>query len=276
MSPIIAFTLDLENQHPNRSVDRRHVAITESLLDDLDDWGVTGTVFVVGDLIAESPDLIRSIAERGHEIGLHGADHQPLPEVGPKRFRAVTSAATESLTSLTGQPVVGFRAPIFSLTPDSAWAPEILSELGYVYSSSVLPARSPLFGWPGAPNEPFRWPSGLVEIPNPVAKIGPVRLPMLGGIYLRIAPDVLTRYIRHRLRYHPALWLYVHPYDLDPGEPRWAMPMVGPIGRRAMWWGRGRMRQRIEKLVAGSDLTMSAIAARQAAAPIFDPPIAIT
>lgn len=275
MNSAVAFTFDLEDHHPNRAVDRRYAATTESLLDDLDDWGVTGTVFVVGDLIAESPDLIRSIAERGHEVGLHGTDHQPLPQVGPQRFRAVTAAATESLAAVTGRPVLGFRAPTFSLVPASAWAPEILAELGYVYSSSVLPARNPLFGWPGAPTEPFRWPCGLVEIPNPVAKIGPVRLPMLGGIYLRIAPDILTRYARHRLRCHPALWLYVHPYDLDPGEPRWAMPMVGRIGRRAMWWGRGRMRQRVKKLVAGSDLTMSTIAAMQADAPIFDPPIEI-
>lgn len=272
MSPKLAFTFDLEDHHPERATRRRYVAVTEALLDDLDDWGVTGTVFVVGDLIAEAPYLIRSVVERGHEVGLHGADHRPLPEVGAPRFRAVTQAATEALASLTDTPVLGFRAPVFSLVPASAWAPEILTELGYAYSSSVLPARNPLFGWPGAPSEPFRWPCGLVEIPNPVVGFGPVRLPMLGGAYLRVAPGFLVGWARRRVRRHPAPWLYSHPYDFDPGEARWTMPTVGRLGQRVMWWGRGRMRRRVKELVAGSDLTLSAVAARHARARVFDPP----
>lgn len=271
MNSAVAFTFDLEDHHPNRAVDRRYAAITESLLDDLDDWGVTGTVFVVGELIAESTDLIRSIAERGHEVGLHGADHQPLPQVGPQRFRAVTAAATESLAAVTGRPVLGFRAPTFSLVPASAWAPEILAELGYVYSSSVLPVRNPLFGWPEAPAEPFRWPCGLVEIPIPVAGLGPIKLPLLGGVYLRVAPGFFIRWARRRLRHHPAPLLYAHPYDLDPDEARWAMPMVGRMGKQVMWWGRRRMRQRVGDLTAGSDLTLSAVAARHADAAVFGP-----
>ncbi len=272
MSPTIAFTFDLEDHRPDRAVERRYVAIVEPLLDDLDEWGVTGTVFVVGDLIAESPDLIRSIAERGHEVGLHGTDHSPLPELGPQRFRADVEAFTESLASVTGRPVLGFRAPTLSLVPASAWAPEILAELGYVYSSSVLPARNPLFGWPEAPAEPFRWPCGLVELPAPVVRLGPARLPMLGGVYLRVAPSALVKWAHRRLRHHPAPWLYAHPYDFDPDEVRWAMPLVGRMGKQIMWWGRRRMRPRVRGLVAGSDLTLAAIASRHADAPVFHPP----
>ncbi len=271
MSSTIAFTLDLEDHRPDRSVEPRYGLITERLLDDLDAWGVRGTVFVVGELIDEAPDLIRSIGARGHEIGLHGADHRPLPEVGAQRFRDATAKATEALAALTGSPVAGFRAPIFSLVQDTAWAPEILTELGYVYSSSVLPARNPLFGWPGAPTEPFCWPCGLVELPCPVAGIGPVRLPLLGGAYLRISPRAIVGWALHRTRSHRARWCYVHPYDFDLDETKWVVPQLGRLGSRLMWWGRRRMRPRVRDLVAGSNLTLATIAAEYADAAIFSP-----
>lgn len=275
MNPAIAFTLDLEDHDPDRADRRRYAAITAALLDDLDEWGVTGTVFVVGDLLVEEPGLIQSIDERGHEVGLHGADHRALPEVGPDQFRADTKEATESLVSIIQKPVLGFRAPAFSLTPASAWTPEILTELGYVYSSSVLPARHPIFGWPKAPAEPFRWPCGLIELPVPVVGIGPLRLPMLGGAYLRIAPDVLIKWSLRCLHDYPAKWLYSHPYDYDPNEPRHPKPHLAPIGQRVMWWGRKKMRQRVKDLVTGSDLTMAAMAAQHADAAVFHPSGAI-
>ncbi len=272
MNSPVAFTLDLEDHDPDRAVHRRYIAITEALLDDLDEWGVTGTVFVLGDLLDEALSLIRLIVERGHEVGLHGADHQHLPEVGPMQFRDATKVATESLASITGKPVLGFRAPTFSLIPSTAWAPEILAELGYVYSSSVLPARNPLFGWPGAPTEPFRWPCGLIELPFPMARIGALAVPTLGGLYLRVSPGPLVKWSLRRLHDHSAKWLYTHPYDFDPDEPRHPKPTVGRIGNRMMWWGRRRMRRRVRDLVSGSKLTMADIAARHADSAIFHPP----
>ena len=139
----IVFTLDLEDHRPDESVEPRFGAVTDELLQDLDEWGVTGTVFVVGELAREDPDLVARVAARGHEIGLHGADHTPLPEVGPDAFRRVTAEACDRLAQLVQAEIKGFRAPIFSLVPESAWAPEILSELGFKYSSSVLPGPKP-------------------------------------------------------------------------------------------------------------------------------------
>lgn len=272
MSPAIAFTLDLEDHDPDRATRRRCAAVTSVLLDDLDKWGVIGTVFVVGDLLAEEPDLIRMIGERGHEIGLHSADHRALPEVGPEQFRDLTKTATESLASITGKPVLGFRAPTFSLTPASAWAPEILAELGYVYSSSIFPGRNPLFGWPRAPTEPFRWPCGLIELPFPIARISALQIPTLGGTFLRISPETLVKWSVRRLRHHPALWLYSHPYDYDPDEPRYVIPSLGWTGNQMLRWGRTRMRRRVRELVSGSQLTMADIAARHVDSAVFHPP----
>ena len=265
----IAFTLDLEDHRPDESFEPRYGAVTDQLLGDLDEWGVTGTVFVVGELARDDPDLVARVAARGHEIGLHGASHTPLPEVGPRTFRTVTAEAADRLAQLVQAEVQGFRAPIFSLVPESAWAPEILSELGFRYSSSVLPARNPLFGWPQAPRTPFRWPSGLIEIPSPVFGVGPFMLPLLGGTYLRVAPAPVIAWVAKRAPDHA--WLYAHPYDFDPDEPRWLVPEVGRLGSRILWWGRSTMKARVERSVAGSRLTLAELAASLTQPPVFRP-----
>lgn len=267
----IAFTLDLEDHRPDDTAELRYPAVTDALLDDLEAWGVRGTVFVVGDVVRDQPDLVARVAGRGHEMGLHGASHTPLPAVGPDEFRRVTAEATDRLAQLVQAPVTGFRAPIFSLVPESAWAPAILTELGYTYSSSVLPARNPLYGWPGAPDQPFRWPSGLIEIPSPTYGVGPARVPLLGGVYLRLAPTPLLRWARRRAPRHA--WCYTHPYDFDADEARWVLPEVGRLGSRMMWWGRRGMLDRVQTVVADSERRLADIVAEldPATLPVFDP-----
>lgn len=269
----IAFTLDLEDHRPDETVEPRYAAVTDELLGDLDEWGVTGTVFVVGEVARDDPDLVARVAARGHEIGLHGASHTPLPALGPDAFRAVTAEAADRLSQLVQAEVQGFRAPIFSLVPESAWAPEILGELGFRYSSSVLPARNPLFGWPQAPRAPFRWPCGLIELPSPVFGLGPLTVPLLGGAYLRVAPGPIVGWAAKRAPEHG--WLYAHPYDFDPDEPRWLVPEVGRLGSRVMWWGRSAMKTRVGQMVAGSRQTLADMAASMAELdqlPVFRPP----
>ena len=170
---------------------------------------------------------------------------------------------------MSGQPVRGARASIF-LVPDSKWAPEALAGLGYAYSSSVLPAANPLFGWPGAPTRPFLWPSGLVELPAPVYGIGPLRLPLFGGTYLRLAPASVVRMLARRAPGHA--WLYAHPYDFDPDEERWVVPEVGALGSRLLWWGRSGMRSKVGALVAGAERPLAEVASSVAAdATVFEP-----
>lgn len=267
----LLFTLDLEDHRPDDSAELRFPSVTDELLDDLDGWGVTGTVFVVGEVVKNQPDLIARVAARGHEIGLHGARHVPLPDLGPERFRSETTEAADRLAQTVQADVVGFRAPIFSLVPSSVWAPEILTELGFAYSSSTLPARNPLYGWPGLPRLPFRWPSGLVELPSPTFGLGPARIPILGGTYLRIAPWPLVGLAARRHRGDPAPWCYTHPYDFDPGEQRWTIPEVGRVASRMMWWGRSRMRGRVERLVTGSDRRMIDVVDGLSDLAVFEP-----
>jgi peptidoglycan-N-acetylglucosamine deacetylase len=268
----VVFTLDLEDHRPDESAELRFTTVTDELLDDLEKWGVVGTIFVVGEVVADQPDLVARIAARGHELGLHGATHTPLPDVGAEEFRRATAEAADRLTQTIQAPVRGFRAPTFSLVPDSAWAPEILSELGFVYSSSVLPARNPLYGWPAAPRRPFRWPSGLIEIPAPVFGVGPVSVPLLGGVYLRVAPAPLVRWAVRRAPDHA--WLYVHPYDFDPDEERWRLPDVGRLGSRVMWWRRAGMKERVGTIVADSDRRLIDLTDTFSELPLFEPDLA--
>ena len=220
----------------------------------------------------DKPDLVARIAARGHELGLHGATHTPLPEVGADEFRRATAEAMDRLAQTIQAPVKGFRAPTFSLVPDSAWAPDILHQLGFVYSSSVLPARNPLYGWPAAPDRPFRWPSGLIEIPSPVFGFGSASVPLLGGVYLRLAPGPLVRWaVRHAPDH---AWLYVHPYDFDPGEKRWQLPEVGRLGSRVMWWGRAGMKKRVGAIVADTDRRLIDIAESLGDLSVFEPGLA--
>lgn len=245
----ITQTLDLEDQRAPHDPVTRYRARTEELLDLWATHRVRATVFVVGELAAEAPDLVRAVAAGGHELGLHGWTHTPLPDLGPERLRRDAERGKALLEDLGGRAVVGFRAPVFSLVPEARWATEILAEVGFTYSSSVLPARNPLYGDPSAPTRPFRWPSGLVELPCPVVRAGPIGLPFLGGTYLRLVPTAAVRLARAAVGDRQLLWCYLHPYDLDPDEPRWVVPEVGPTGSRLLWWNRRRMTAKLTDLM---------------------------
>lgn len=246
----VTFTLDVEDYAGPLDAPRAP-KITREVVAFLAERGVRGTFFVVGELAEEHPDLVRDIAAAGHEIGLHAYRHDPLPVIGETAFRDDTIRGKALLEELSGAAVVGFRAPQFSLVASSTWATDVLADLGFRYSSSVLPARSPLYGFPGQPRVPYRWPSGIVELPCPVVSYGPFPNPYLGGIYFRVLPWWA---IRHGLRQalpEEALWTYCHPYDFDPAEPFRRRPGLGLAKSRLLWVNRAQMYERIAHLLAG-------------------------
>jgi polysaccharide deacetylase family protein (PEP-CTERM system associated) len=222
----LTITLDLEDHTPGAQAPRYGVP-TRRLLDWLGEHGVRATVFVVGELAERSSSVVAEIAQGGHEIGVHGLRHIALEDVGEAGAIAELRRAREVVEAAAGQPASGFRAPIFSLTRRTPWAPEALLEAGYTWSSSVLPARSPLHGIAGAPTTPFRWENGLVELPCPVAGPGRAQVPFLGGVYLRYLPQPFIRAACRRLGDDVVAWSYVHPYDLDPDEPFHVLPHAG-------------------------------------------------
>jgi polysaccharide deacetylase family protein (PEP-CTERM system associated) len=275
MAPPVAFTLDLEDHLGRYNATSRYLAVTPRILDFLDELGVRGTVFVVARIAEASPALVREVARRGHEVACHSYTHRPLTLEYADNFYADTRRAKEVLEECIGRPVTGYRAPVFSLTRASPWAESLLAEIGFRYSSSVLPARNPLHGFAGAPRTPFRWPSGLVELPCPVGRLGPLTLPYLGGVYLRYLPRRLRARLLGRAGPGEVLWTYIHPYDFDADEPYARFAGTSAAESLLLWRNRRETFARVRDVLAGGALgALGEIAgdpAFRAALPVFDP-----
>lgn len=266
----VTFTVDVEEDGTGPA---RAAAMTGRLLDMLDEAGARATFFIVGTFAEAQPGLVRAIAARGHEVASHGHHHRALATEGPGRLLQDLVRSRAVLEDLAGAPVLGFRAPMFSVTPETPWAGTVLAEAGFAYSSSVLPARNWLFGWPGAPRRPFLWRSGLLEIPVPVARLGPYELPVLGGMYLRYIPgwDV-RRMVRRMAAERPdSLWTYCHPYDLDTEARFTRRPEAGLVGSLFLWMNRGVAAGRLRAMLAaaGSVPFAARLAALRQGAPVF-------
>jgi polysaccharide deacetylase family protein (PEP-CTERM system associated) len=182
--------------------------------------GIHATMFVLGAEARRNPALVKRIAQAGHEIACHGMNHRLITSLTTDEFRNDTQECKALLEDLTGQPVVGFRAPGYSITPAVPWAFAVLGELGFLYDSSIVPARVKHGGWTGAPTKPYRV-GDIVELPVASVKVmGKVYVWGAGG-RLRITPGFLIRRWWRRLNAQgvPAVVL-VHPRELDDAMPR--------------------------------------------------------
>lgn len=204
--------------------------MTDLLLDLLARHGATGTFFVVGWVAERHPDLVRRIAAQGHEVGSHTWWHRRVFSQPPAEFRDEVRRTRALLQQLSGQPVLGFRAPSFSILPGCEWALDVLIEAGHRYDSSFFPIHRPGYGNPGSPPMAHRIerPAGeLVELPMMTLPLLGVRLPASGGAYLRHGPYALTAAaLRHCERAGHAGMLYIHPWEVDTGQPRFAVPWL--------------------------------------------------
>lgn len=248
----LTVTFDLEDNRRSDAQQARFLPMTDRFLEFCAERAITATVFIVGELARSHPELIRTVSAAGHEVALHGLRHVALGEVGRERLAGELREGRELLEQAAQTSVTGFRAPIFSLTPATAWAVEQLAEAGFVYSSSVLPGANPLFGWPGAPRWPFTWGNGLLELPCPVAGAGRFQIPFLGGIYLRYVPRPVARRLLRRLDASTVCWSYSHPYDLDPEEPFFVMPHAGWLTSRILYTRRGATLERLDRMITSA------------------------
>lgn len=215
---MISFTIDLEDPSERYEPEGRYVAMTRRILDLCDTKGRKATFFTVGRIAEAAPHLIKEIAARGHEVAYHSHAHVPLMQEEPERFRRETREDKDRFEQLTGKPLLGFRAPAFSLTPHTTWALDILGALGFVYSSSIMPTHISRYGFPGAPRKPFKWPNGMLELPLPIENATGFKLPYLGGIYMYAMPLALVRRWAAQASSQEILWTYTHPYDFDREE----------------------------------------------------------
>jgi polysaccharide deacetylase family protein (PEP-CTERM system associated) len=214
--PIVPYSSwsELECRVP-RNVDR--------LLHLFDDARIKGTFFTLGWLAEREPNVVRRIAEQGHEIASHGMRHRRVWSQSPEEFRADASRAKQLLEDVSGCEVRGYRAASWSFDTRTPWAHEVLAEAGYRYSSSVYPIAHDHYGVPGAPTRPFfERRSGLLEIPATTVRVAGRNWPAAGGGYFRLLPLPVSLWLLRRAsREGPALF-YFHPWEIDPEQPRMA------------------------------------------------------
>lgn len=236
----------------------RMVVSTRWLLEQLDRFDIKSTFFIVGEIARHHPALVRAIAAAGHEVASHGWDHRRVHRFTPDTFRADIRQSKNALEQVTGQPVVGYRAPTFSIVAQTAWAIDVLAEEDMVYDSSVYPVRHDRYGVPDAPRFPFLARGRthtLLEIPPATLRWAGCNLPIGGGGYFRLLPLL---FLEHGLRQvnldgWPAVaMLYFHPWEFDPDQLR--LPL-GRLSRFRTYVGINRSQKRLQSLLARYDFT---------------------
>jgi polysaccharide deacetylase family protein (PEP-CTERM system associated) len=212
-------------RHQWERMESRVVANTTRLLDIFSEFHVRSTFFVLGCVAERHPQLVRTIAERGHEVASHGYAHRLIYDQTPAAFRDDVRRAKRLLEDAAGRPVVGYRAPSYSITPRSLWALDVLLEEGYQYDSSIFPIRHDRYGIPVSDRRPYpidRKHGTLIEVPGSTTRVGPLNLPVAGGGYFRILPYWWTHWgidRVNRLEHRPVVF-YLHPWEIDSGQPR--------------------------------------------------------
>lgn len=200
-------------------------ASTARLLDLLAARKVRATFFVLGWIAERHPAIVRNIAAAGHEIACHGYSHELIYRQSPEAFRQETARARGILEDQAQSRIRGYRAATWSITRRSLWALDVLCEQGFEYDSSIFPTHHDLYGIPEAPRAPHRLraPNGgsLLEFPPSTVRIGPVNLPVAGGGYFRLLPLAVTRWAIRRVNREGLPFLfYLHPWEIDPDQPR--------------------------------------------------------
>ena len=256
------FTVDVEEHfqvsafepHVSRdqwdSLESRVVSNVETLLDLLARHDARGTFFVLGCVAERHPDVVRAIARAGHEVASHGWDHRRVTQQSPDEFRASVRRTKTALEALTGAPVIGFRAPSFSIVAGREWALDILVEEGHRYDSSLFPVRRPGYGYAAGLREPHwldRGAGRLAEIPPATLRIAGLNLPAAGGAYFRLFPYALVHAALKSCERHgvPGTF-YIHPWEVDPAQPRIQVPWAT---RLRHYGGLRRTAPRLERLL---------------------------
>lgn len=235
------FSIDVEDWYQGIEIPRNQWGGFESrvevsmgrLLDLMACYDVKATCFVLGKVTEEHPELVRRIHAAGHEIATHGYSHEKVYDLSPERFREELRYSIDLLQELTGEPVLGHRAPYFSITEESLWALDILEEEGIQYDSSIHPVFNYRYGIPDAERQPSTviTPNGATLLEAPVATypmpspLPNINVPCGGGAYLRIYPYRLQRWFLHQLTQRGEhVGVYMHPWEVDPDHPRIDLP----------------------------------------------------
>ena len=209
-----------------RAFESRVERSMERLLELLRAHRTKATLFVLGEVAAAHPALMRTIGAEQHELACHGDRHDDVYRFSPGEFRADIRRAKATIEDVVGEPVIGYRAPNFSIRREQSWAYEILAQEGFRYDSSLFPIHHDRYGQPDAPRFPYEiWrneTASLTEFPIGTVRVFGLNVPIGGGGYFRLLPYSLFQQGIRRVNAHDEqpVMFYLHPWELDPGQPR--------------------------------------------------------
>jgi polysaccharide deacetylase family protein (PEP-CTERM system associated) len=201
----------------------RVMECTRRILQVLREHNTLATFFVLGWVAERHPEIVREIAEDGHELASHGYGHEAVDELNVDAFRTDIQRSINSiLAAFPAAHITGYRAPSFSINEKTPWAFEVLAAQGLTYDSSVSPATfHDRYGVPSAPRFAHPTLSSLLEIPPSTIRAFGCNWPVAGGGYFRLAPLQVTAWAIRRINREgqPAV-VYLHPWEFDPEQPR--------------------------------------------------------
>ena len=205
----------------------------EALLEVLERNNARGTFFVLGWIAEHRPEVVRAIAAAGHEIASHGYWHARVTALDRLAFAEDVRASKRVIEDLVGTEVIGYRAPSFSIIPGWEWAFDVLIEQGFKYDSSLFPIHRRGYGYPTAARVPHviqRAAGRIAEFPLATTSILSFPVPAAGGGYLRQFPlAIIRRAFRQACERREPATFYIHPWEIDPGQPRLQVSMLNRI-----------------------------------------------
>lgn len=195
---------------------------TRRLLDIYAEHNTKATFFTLGWVAQAFPQLIKDIHAQGHEIASHGSNHRRATTMSREELKTDIKDSVDLMEDLTGEKILGYRAPSFSIDKSNEWAFELLAELGFKYSSSTYPIAHDLYGTPDWPRFAYKRPEGILEIPIPTVKKGDKNQGIGGGGYFRLYPYWLSkkRINKFLAEENAPYSFYFHPWEIDPNQPK--------------------------------------------------------
>ncbi len=225
----------------------------DRLIDLCGQYNIKSTCFVLGSVAESKPRMVSKLHRAGHEIASHGYGHRLVYNMPPAEFEADLTRANDLLENITGEKVLGFRAPSWSVKEENlSWYYAVLEKLGFTYSSSVYPAQTFLYGIPGFP-ETAGYPvvegkaAAIVEIPVPVVNLLGKKIGFSGGFYFRFFPGwFIKRCLRRKTAETDQTFIYLHPREIDTRQPRLSLPL---LERFIHYWGIGACQEKLERVI---------------------------
>lgn len=222
----VVLSLDIEDWYHLDYFDESACDREHSLLDGIDVYreildrhDIPSSFFVLGELMHDQRAVIRELAKKGYDIGVHGWTHERPLQFSVEELETDLKRAKDTLEDIIGSPVSGYRAPCFSLDRQRL---DIVSNIGFEYDSSMIQfADHPLYGtidlqgYETVRQGIYR-KDEFFEFEVSTLPVMGKQIPVSGGGYLRIFPWLLMRHlIKTYLRNNGLYVLYIHPFEFS-------------------------------------------------------------